>query len=112
MIIYGHFFSRELRKKCMDISVCLSLSLSLSLNDYVRIPVIHTAMKNNLCLTILTDVSNSNIHVQVIESDAEKIITGVARSKVVVKMLKDDASKDEQLLFFEEVAPFRSVLSR
>ena len=47
---------------------------------------------------------------QVIESDAEKITTGVPRSKVVVKMLKDDASKDEQMLFFEEVAPFRFVL--
>ena len=47
---------------------------------------------------------------QVIESDAEKITTGVPRSKVVVKMLKDDASTDEQQLFFEEVAPFRSVL--
>ena len=50
-------------------------------------------------------------NVQAIESDAEKITTGVPRSKVVVKMLKDDASKDEQLLFFEEVAPFRSDIS-
>jgi hypothetical protein len=43
----------------------------------------------------------------VIESDAEKIMTGAPRSKVVVKMLKDDANKDEQFLFFEEVAPYR-----
>ncbi|KAK7112063.1 serine/threonine-protein kinase LMTK1-like [Littorina saxatilis] len=46
---------------------------------------------------------------KVIESDADKIVTGVPRSKVVVKMLKDDATKDEQLLFFEEVAPFREI---
>ncbi|KAL8588920.1 hypothetical protein ACOMHN_012958 [Nucella lapillus] len=46
---------------------------------------------------------------KVIESDAEKITAGVARSKVVVKMLKDDANKDEQQLFFDEVAPFREL---
>ena len=78
-----------------------SLKHSTSVFDNLAHPLylVHTYMPNQLF--------SFDFWLQVLQGEAHRLHAGLRKTRVVIKQLRDTATAEEQVLFLQEVQPYR-----